>query len=73
MISIPSSSAFCFTDLRNLDNWQRRVMCLGKVSGDCVLVLDIIKKIFGLIVITDLYQQPGEETVRMQIEFQIQG
>ena len=56
MVSVPSSSAFCFTDLRNLDRWHSRVMCLGKVRGDCVLVLDIVKKIFGLIVITDLYQ-----------------
>ena len=56
MVSVPSSSAFCFTDLRNLDRWHSRVMCLGKVRGDCVLVLDIFKKIFGLIVITDLYQ-----------------
>ena len=48
-------------------------MCLGKVRGDCVLPLDIVKKIFGLIVITDLYQWSGEETVRMQFEFQILG
>lgn len=48
-------------------------MFLGKVRGYCVLPLDIIKAISGLIVITDLYQWPGEETVGMQLEFQIPG
>lgn len=72
-ISISSSPAVCFTAIRDFYWWYSRIMCSGNVRRDCVLPLDIIKKIFGLIVITDPYQWPGEEIVRMHFEFQIPG
>lgn len=61
-ICIPSSPTFGFIDIRSLDWWHSRVMCSGKVRRDCVRFLDIIRKIFGFIVITDLYQRTARSS-----------